>query len=353
MNRETILVLQGGGALGAYECGVYKALEEKGIIPDLIAGVSIGAVNAAIIAGSRRGKAALALEAFWNEIAVPDVLVPHEGLRRSVAAWQILLLGAPKFFAPRWLTPARPAFPPFSWLTWTSLYDPTPLKKTLEQHVDFERLASREIRLMLTAVNVETGELEVFDSAEQRITVEHILASGSFPPGLPWTVIEGKSYWDGGLVSNTPLRPVMEKRAGVSMKVYLVNLFPKAHSLPKDLLGVLSRQKDILYADRTESDCRACELRNETVALIQELIEHVDPETAARIRKGVRYQRVVEHACQAEITRFDHTGEAFESESKDYDFSRGTIQEHIRHGYEQAQAVLAQEAAAARSSQGV
>jgi len=353
MNRETILVLQGGGALGAYECGVYKALEEKGIILDLIAGVSIGAVNAAIIAGSRRGKAALALEAFWNEIAVPDVLIPHEGLRRSVAAWQILLLGVPKFFAPRWLTPEGPVFPPFSWFTWTSLYDPTPLKKTLEQHVDFERLASREIRLILTAVNVETGELEVFDSAEQRITVEHILASGSFPPGLPWTVIEGKSYWDGGLVSNTPLRPVMEKRAGVPMKVYLVNLFPKAHFLPKDLLGVLARQKDILYADRTESDSRACELRNETLALIQELMEHLDPETAGRIRESGRYRRLVEQACWVEITRFDHTGEAFESESKDYDFSRKTIQEHIRHGYEQAQAVLALETKAARSWQGV
>jgi len=349
MNRETILVLQGGGALGAYECGVYKALEEKGIIPELIAGVSIGAVNAAIIAGSRRGKAALALEAFWNEIAVPDVLIPHEGLRRSVAAWQILMLGVPKFFAPRWLAPGGPTFPPFSWFTWTSLYDPTPLKKTLEQHVDFERLASREIRLILTAVNVETGELEVFDSAEQRITVEHILASGSFPPGLPWTVIEGKSYWDGGLVSNTPLRPVMEKRAGVPMKVYLVNLFPKAHSLPQDLLGVLARQKDILYADRTESDSRACELRNETLALIQELMEHLDPETAGRIRESGRYRRLVEQACWVEITRFDHTGEAFESESKDYDFSRKTIQEHIRHGYEQAQAVLALETKAARS----
>jgi len=349
MKRETILVLQGGGALGAYECGVYKALEEKDIIPDLIAGVSIGAVNAAIIAGSPRGGAALALEAFWNEIAVPDVLIPHEGIRRSVAAWQILLFGVPKFFVPRWLTPGGPVFPPFSWFTWTSLYDPTPLKKTLAQHVDFERLASREIQLILTAVNVETGELEVFDSAEQRITVEHILASSSFPPGLPWTIIEGKSYWDGGLVSNTPLWPVMEKRAGVAMKVYLVNLFPKAQPLPTNLPGVLARQKDILYADRTESDFRTCELQNETLALIQELMEHVHPETAARIRKGVRYQRVVEHACRVEITRFDHKGEAFESESKDYDFSRGTIQEHVRHGYEQAQAVLAQDAAAARS----
>jgi predicted acylesterase/phospholipase RssA len=351
MHRERILVLQGGGALGAYECGVYKALEEKRIIPDLVAGVSIGAVNAVIIAGSRPGRAAPALEAFWNEIAVPDLPIAHEGLRRSVAAWQILLLGVPKFFAPRWLTPGRLAFPSFSWLTWTSLYDPTPLMKTLERHVDFEQLASREIRLILTAVNVETGELEVFDSAEQRITVEHVLASSSFPPGLPWTVIEGKSYWDGGLVSNTPLRPVMQKRSGVSMKVYLVNLFPRAHPLPRDLLGVLARQKDILYADRTESDSRACELQNETLALVQELMSHLDPETATRIRESGRFRRVVEQACRVDIIRFDHQGEAFESESKDYDFSEKTIQEHIRHGYEQAQAVLAYEAEAAESSQ--
>ncbi len=340
MHRETVLVLQGGGALGAYECGVYKALEEQGIIPDLIAGVSIGAVNAAIIAGNPRGRAARTLEAFWNEIAVPDPLVPHEELRRFVAAWQIALFGVPKFFIPRWLTPSWPAFPPFTWWTWTSLYDPTPLKKTLEEYVDFERLASPETRLILTAVDVETGELGLFDSAEQRITVEHILASGSFPPGLPWTVIDGKPYWDGGLVSNTPLRPVMEKRAGVPMKIYLVDLFPKTQPLPATLPGVLARKKDILYSEKTESDLRICALQNETLHLIQELVEHVDREEAERIRQSARYQRVVEQACRVEIARFIYEGEAFESESKDYDFSRGTIHEHIRHGYEQAQAIL-------------
>ncbi len=228
MKRETVLVLQGGGALGAYECGVYKALEERGIIPDLVAGVSIGAVNAAIIAGSPRGRAASVLEAFWNEIAVADPLIPHDELRRFVAAWQIALFGVPKLFSPRWLTPSWPALLPVTWWTGTSLYDPAPLKKTLEAYVDFDRLAVRETRLILTAVNVETGELKVFDSAERRITVDHILASGSFPPGLPWTVIDGKPYWDGGLVSNTPLGPVMERRAGGPMKNYLMHPFPKA-----------------------------------------------------------------------------------------------------------------------------
>lgn len=349
MKRETVLVLQGGGALGAYECGVYKALEEQGILPDLVAGVSIGAVNAAIIAGNPRGKAAPALEAFWNELVVPDPPIPHETLRRFWATGQITLFGVPKLFTPRWLAPSWPPFLPFTWWSWTSLYDPTPLKKTLEQYVDFERLASREIRLILTAVNVETGELEVFDSAEQRITVEHILASGSFPPGLPWTVIDGKPYWDGGLVSNTPIGPVLEKRGGVALKIYLVNLFPKAQRLPTNLLGVLARQKDILYADKTESDLRLCQLQNETLALIQELMAHIDPETARRIQKSGRYQRLVEQACPVAITRFVHEGEAFESESKDYDFSRGTIQGHIRHGYKHARAILAQEAAAAGS----
>ncbi len=346
MKRETVLMLQGGGALGAYECGVYKALEEQGAIPDLVAGVSIGAVNAAIIAGNPRGQSATALEAFWNEIAVPDPPIPHEALRRSVAAWQISLFGVTKFFTPRWLTPSWPAFLPFAWWTWTSLYDPMPLTKTLQRYVDFGRLASGDIRLILTAVNVETGELEVFDSAEQRITVAHVLASGSFPPGLPWTVIDGKSYWDGGLVSNTPLRPVLERRAGVPMKIYLVNLFPKAQPLPTSLAGVLARRKDILYSEKTECDLRTCELQNETLDLIQEFMEHLDPETAVRIRQSELYQRVIEQACRVEIIRFVHTGEAFESESKDYDFSRGTIQEHIRHGYKEARAILGQEAGA-------
>lgn len=147
-------------------------------------------------------------------------------------------------------------------------------------------------------------------------------------------------------MSNTPCRPVLEKRGGVPLKIYLVNLFPKAQALPTTLPGVLARQKDILYADKTESDLRLCELQNETLALIQELMEHIDPETAGRIRQSGRYQRLVTQACRVEITRFVHEGEAFESESKDYDFSRGTIQAHIRHGYEQAQAILAQEATA-------
>ncbi|MCI0484247.1 MAG: patatin-like phospholipase family protein [candidate division NC10 bacterium] len=345
MKRETVLVLQGGGALGAFQCGVYMALEERGIIPDLIAGVSIGAVNAAIIAGSPRGRAAPALEAFWSEIAVPDPPVSPEALRRLLAAWQIALFGVPKFFIPRWLAPSWQALRPFPWLTWTSLYDPTPLKKTIEKYVDFGRLASGETRLILTAVNVETGGQEVFDSAEQRIGVEHIVASGSFPPGLPWTVIDGKAYWDGGLVTNTPLQPVMERRAGVPLRIYVVNLFPKAQPLPRNLLGVVSRQKDILYADKTECDLRNCELRDETLALVQELMEHVDPKVAGQIRQSGRYRGLVEQTCRVEIIRFAHHGEAFESESKDYDFSRGTVRQHIRHGYEHARAILAQEAA--------
>lgn len=344
--QETVLVLQGGGALGAFQCGVYKALEERGIIPDVAAGVSIGAVNAAIIAGSPRGRAAPALEAFWNEIAVADPLIPDEGLRRLSAAWQIALFGVPKLFAPRWPAPIWPAFLPFTWWTSTSVYDTSPLKRTLAKYVDFKRLASGETRLLLTAVNVETGSLEVFDSAEQQLAVEHVLASGSFPPGLPWTVIEGKPYWDGGLVSNTPLQPVMEKRAGVPMKIYLVHLFPKAQPLPTNLPGVLGRQKDILYSDKTECDLAVCELKNETLTLVQDLMEHVDPRMAQRIRQSVRYQRVVEQGCLVEITRFVRDGEALDSAWKDYDFSRGTIQQHIRHEYEHAQAILAQEAEA-------
>ncbi len=349
MRRETVLLLQGGGALGAYECGVYRALEERGILPDLVAGVSIGAVNAAIIAGNPRGEAARTLEAFWNELAIPDPWIPHEELRRFVAAWQIALFGVPKFFTPRWVSLSWPAFLPLPWLALTSFYDATPLRKTLEKYVDFQRLAARETRLILTAVNVESGELEVFDSAEQPITVEHVVASGSFPPGLPWTVIDGKPYWDGGLVSNTPLGPVMDRRAGVPMKIYIVDLFPKAQPLPNNLPGVLARRKDILYSDKTGSDLRVCEQQNEALAIIQELVDQLDPETAQRIRQTGRYQRAVQQACRVEITRFVHRGEAFESESKDYDFSRGTIQEHIRFGYEQAQAILAREAVAAGS----
>lgn len=193
---QTALVLQGGGALGAFECGVVKALEEERIFPDIVAGVSIGAFNGAIIASHPR-HATPAIEAFWTELAVATPDVPFIGCEQALPALQILTFGVPRFFQPRWMQPFGPfAEFPFNW---TSFYDTAPVKQLLAKYVDFAALRTSPVRLLLSAVNVATAELVTFDSYVDDLTPDHILASGSLPPGFPWTVIDGKAYWDGGI----------------------------------------------------------------------------------------------------------------------------------------------------------
>ncbi len=341
MADEMVLVLQGGGALGAYEAGVYKALEEHRIIPDVIAGVSIGAVNAALIAGQPKGKAAPVLEDFWLKVAIPTPPAFSQAQRRLASAWQALWWGVPTLFLPRWSLPLGSA--PVG--QWTSFYVTSPMKATLEKFVDFSRLGSNGTRLLLTTVNLETGELEVFDSAAQSLGPEHILASGSLPPGLPWTQIDGKYYWDGALVSNTPLRPALERlmtecvldnRPVNKKRVFMVDLFPKNGRLPHTLMDVMERQKEILYSDKTEGDAQFCGLSNDVLLLIQELLGHLDEATKTKIRRSERYRRIQCHNCPVEVTRIVHLDEPDEFESKDYDFSKEAIEHHLALGYRNA-----------------
>jgi len=341
MKLERVLALQGGGALGAYECGVYKALEEKGIKIDIVAGVSIGAINASIIASNKRGDAARVLENFWNEIAVTTPLFSHEGIRKAVAALQVSLFGVPGFFVARWLMPSLDYFLPFFW---KNFYDTRPLRRTLERYIDFSKLPSSETRLLLTAVNVETGELEIFDSCRDRITVDHVIASGSLPPGLPWTEIDDKYYWDGGIISNTPLRAVLEKCSnGIDKKVYIVNLFPKARPLPRNIFEVLDRHKDIMYSDKIERDIERCKITNKTLKLISELLNQVDKEAAEKIKRTDVYKQIVKDSCMIYVTHIAHSCEEFEFHFKDYDFSRETIREHIELGYKETIKILEKE----------
>ena len=348
--KETILVLQGAGALGAYECGVFKALEEKGIRPDVVAGVSMGAVNAAIIASHQPGKAAMALEAFWSKIGVATPSFPHEGLRRLTASFQSLVMGVPNCFIPRWLNPCLNPWLPISW---TSFYDRRPLRRLLEKHVDFEYLLSSETRLILTAVNVETGELEVFDSRTGPIGPDHIIESGSFPPEFAWTQIDGRVYWDGALVSNTPLRSVLERMIRECIrnktevrekKVFLVDQSPQVKSRPRNLLQVLDRQKEILYSDKVQSDIRECQLVNDALLLIKNLLANVDDAEAKKVRESQIYKRFVGQSCWVDVTRIDHTGEDGEYYPKHYDFSRKSILQHQSLGYQKTHELLAKEA---------
>ncbi len=259
-DKMVALVLQGGGALGSYQAGVYEALSTSQYLPDWVAGISIGAINAAIIAGNAPEKRIERLRAFWEGITtthsdwpgLPGTLpggVLHD--HRRLSSLGALLFGQPGFFAPR-----PPADWMFGWISGaapTSFYDISALKSTLERLVDFDRINAREIRFSVGAVNVRTGNFAYFDNAATTIRAEHVMASGALPPGFPAVEIDGEHYWDGGLVSNTPLKYVLEYVPRRSRLTFQVDLFHAAGPLPADLEAVAERDKDIRYSSRTRA----------------------------------------------------------------------------------------------------
>jgi NADPH-dependent 2,4-dienoyl-CoA reductase/sulfur reductase-like enzyme/predicted acylesterase/phospholipase RssA len=326
---QTVLILQGGGALGAFECGVVKALQEHAIRPDLVAGVSIGAFNAAIIAGNPENPAA-ALEAFWRDLSLNTPDTGDEDLRRAIASTQVLMFGSPHFFQPRWLEPASFArFP----INWTSFYDPSPIKATLGRYVAFDKLADSPVRLLVTAVNVENGQLTTFDSYVDKISPDHVLASGSLPPGFPWTTINGSHYWDGGLVSNSPLDQVVEIGGLTNKKVFIVNLWPDKRTLPRSMPEVLARRDEIFFAEKARRNLRTWAYINNCRQLVEDMVACLEPHLAEQVQRRPLYIETMGESCPLSIIRITREPVPGESTSRDYEFSRTSIEQHIRHGY--------------------
>ncbi|WP_454887467.1 FAD-dependent oxidoreductase [Sphingomonas oryzagri] len=327
---QTVLVLQGGGALGAFECGVVKALEEEGIFPDIVAGISIGALNGAIVAGNPR-HATRALESFWSEIAVASPALLGEDMARAFTAMQILTFGVPNFFRPRWMPSfATPITSPASW---TSFYDVAPMKELIARYVDFGALKASPVRLLVGTVNVTQGELEVFDSYVDDLTPDHILASGSLPPGFPWTEIDGKAYWDGGVISNSPLDIVIDRCGPDGKRVYIVDLFAGQRPLPSNMMEVMARRDEIVYSERVRSDLRFRELSGAYRELVDRILELVDPATQAKIRQRPLYIELMGDGSATTITRFLRQGRDGEPSSRDYDFSDIAIRANQEQGY--------------------
>ena len=246
---RSALVLQGGGALGAYELGAARALyKEKHFSPDLIAGVSIGAITAVILARPARGLKPLeALEAFWEKVSVPGLLFPP-ALRRYAS-----FFGNANFFVPR--------FDYINLPTWTYFYETAPLRDTLKQVVDLDALRDRTAApgLLVSATDLKEGQIRYFYSREDKLSLDHIVASGSLPPAFPATVIEHKPYWDGGLFDNTPLGAIIERldsAAGVNRTIYVVNLFPNKAPIPQNLLEIEQRMKNLQFANKTSEDLK-------------------------------------------------------------------------------------------------
>ncbi|MFG1347746.1 FAD-dependent oxidoreductase [Xanthobacter autotrophicus DSM 431] len=334
---QTALILQGGGALGAFECGVVKALEEEGIFPDIVAGISIGALNGAVIAGNPR-HATAALEAFWADLAVATPQLPSDDLRRATATARILALGVPNFFTPRWMAPP---LRPQDWLTnWTSFYDTAPMKALLAKYVDFASLKDSPVRLLVSAVDVTTATLEVFDSYVDDLTPDHILASGSLPPGFPWTTVGGKAYWDGGIISNSPLDLVIDRCGPDGKRVFIVDLFSGRRDLPTNMMEVLARRDEIVYAERVRSDLHHQATVETYRRLIAHILAQIEPAQSARIKRLPAYIQLMGDAATTTITRLVRSGEVGEHSSRDYDFSDVAIRANQAEGYKVAKTAL-------------
>ncbi len=326
---QTVLILQGGGAMGAFECGVVRALEEEEIFPDVVAGVSIGALNGAIIAGNPR-QATAALEAFWADITVDSPCLPSIEARRASAAMMTLMYGVPNFFKPRWLQP----FPQMSELpwNWTSYYDTAPMKELIAKYVDFGTLKKSPVRLLISAVNVTTAQLETFDSYVDALTPDHILASGSLPPWFAWTMIEGKAYWDGGIVSNSPLDLVIERCGLEGKRVFIVDLFADHKPLPDNMMDVMVRREEIVNSERVRNDLRLQEMIDAYRALVEDVLSFAGPAASKKIKQRPRYIELMGGGMPVTITRFIRTSADGEPPWHDYDFSRDSIQRNRSEG---------------------
>lgn len=324
---QKVLVLQGGGALGAFECGVVNALEEEHIFPDIVAGVSIGALNGAIIAGNPR-HATEALRSFWDDLTVLAPPLPFAEMRRAAVAAQILAFGVPKFFKPVWM-------PPFDLLSsWTGYYDTSPMRRLIAQYVDFPSLKSSPVRLLVGAVNVTTAQLEVFDSYIDDLTPDHVLASGSLPPGFSWTVVDGTAYWDGGIVSNSPLDLVLDRCGPDGKRIYIVDLFAGDAPLPTNMIEVLARRDEVVYSERVRSDLRIREMTDAYRSMINIILSGIDQVERAKIMRHPRFIQLMGDGFTNEITRFQRPRRPGEASSRDYDFSDESIRRLQAEGYD-------------------
>jgi NTE family protein len=338
------LLLQGGGALGAYQAGVYEALAETGLHPDWVLGISIGAINAAIIAGNAPERRVDKLRGFWEEISAPAMGFHAEVVERGKAARayanqvnaaMVVCVGVPSFFR---LRIPNPWFHPPGTIEATSYYDTRRLKTTLERFVDFDRVNAdnKDTRLSLGAVNVRSGNLVYFDNGTQVIEPEHVMASGALPPGLPAIEIEGEHYWDGGLVSNTPFQwlvtntRVAEDRLPDAL-VFQVDLWSARGDFPRSMAEVTTRLKEIQYSSRTRAFTdfvkRLHKVESSVATLLEQLPEEFKRSEEAKFLASIAKR----HAYN--LVHLIYRPRGYDGDSKDYEFSRHSMEEHWRSGY--------------------
>ena len=336
------LILQGGGALGAYQAGVYQALAEANLHPDWVAGISIGAINSALIAGNSPAERVNRLREFWEAVSAPSFGIPDpkwfevrgdlsRSLLNQAHSLGALLGGVPNFFMPR-VPP--PYLQPNGTLEATSYYDVAPLRATLERLVDFDLINAREMRFSVGTVNVRTGNFVYFDNATYQILPEHVIASGSLPPGFPATEIEGEHYWDGGLVSNTPLQWVLDSRPGKDTLAFQVDLWSARGEFPRNLLEAETRQKEIRYSSRT----RMATDQFKKQQILRRAAAHLLAKLPSALKQTPEAEMLALEADEKvyNLIQLIYRARNYEGNCKDYEFSRVTMEEHWRSGYNDA-----------------
>jgi NTE family protein len=335
------LVLQGGGALGAYQAGVYQALHEADIEPDWVSGVSIGAINSAIIAGNSRRRRLDRLRAFWELITerkiwhyTPDGDAFRKA-RNFTSSLMTMMQGQPGFFSPRnpspWLSIAGAQ-------SATSYYDSAPLRETLEDLVDFSMINERAVRFSVGAVNVLSGNFVYFDNAHEIIGPEHVMASGALPPALPMIKIGTDHFWDGGIVSNTPLQHLLDQEDRINTLIFQIDLFSARGVLPRDLQDVLARHKDIMYSSRTRYNTDVYRRIQTWKKRLHLALEKVPEDRLSDEERKLKDE--LANMPEITILQMIYQQKAYEGHAKDYEVSGTSMREHWQSGYEDTKRTL-------------
>lgn len=332
---QVVLVFQGGGALGAYQLGVYQAIRECGIEVDWVIGTSIGAINAALIAGNPPERRFERMEEFWNLVtdrARLNVFAAWPSLDQALARWMIIGGGIAGFFRPNpasWLGPLAPLG-----VDRASYYSIEPLRNTLASLIDFDFLNAGHPRLTVGAVNARTGAMRYFDSRDERLCVEHVMSSGALPPAFPAVRIDGEPYWDGGIYSNTPIEVVLDDKPRKSSVIFSVHLWNPAGPEPETLWQISERQKDIQYASRTDSHIARQQQIHRLRHVVRELVKRL-PE-AERDTPEVR--ELAAWGCQTTMRLIKLAAPRLDGDDplKDIDFTPAGVAARQRAGYEAA-----------------
>jgi NTE family protein len=336
--KTIALALQGGGALGAYQAGVFEGLIEAGITPTWLSGVSIGAINAAIIAGNAPENRLARLRDFWDTIASSSAWdgwldgTTLRGLRNQSSAFSAMTSGLPGFFKPRKvdLFALNPWASFFGAEEATSYYDTSELKDTLNRLIDWDILNDQTKRLSVGAVNIETGNFCYFDTKIERLTAEHIMASGALPPALPAITIGKAQYWDGGIVSNTPLQYLLELDDLNDTLAFQVDLFSARGALPRNMADVMSRQKDITYSSRTRASTDAFHKLHDLQMQLSHALARVPLAQLTDADRAFLAKRA--DVPQVNVIHLIYQKKSYEDHAKDYEFSARSMKEHWAAG---------------------